>query len=47
MRSQFRVVSEAKRLKLVTKLGHDAKIVTDPVRRRLRRIEFIARVITI
>ena len=33
-RGQFRGVSEAKLLELVTKLGHDVKIVVGPVRRR-------------
>jgi predicted XRE-type DNA-binding protein len=38
-RGQFRGVSEAKMLELVTKLGHDVKIVIGPVRRRAGRIE--------
>jgi predicted XRE-type DNA-binding protein len=38
-RGQFRGVSEAKLLELVTKLGHDVKIVIGPVRRRPGRIE--------
>ena len=36
-RGQFRGVSEAKLLELVTKLGHDVKIVVGPVRRRTRQ----------
>ena len=39
-RGQFRGVSEAKLLELVTKLGHDVKIVIGPVRRGPGRIEF-------
>ena len=38
-RSQFRGVSEAKLLELVTKLGRDVKIVVGPVRRRAGKIE--------
>ncbi len=38
-RGQFRGVSEAKLLELVTKLGHDVMIVVGPVRRRAGRIE--------
>lgn len=38
-RGQFRGVSEAKLLELVTKLGRDVKIVIGPVRRRLGKIE--------
>lgn len=38
-RGQFRGVSEAKLLELVTKLGHDVKIVVGPVRRRVGKIE--------
>lgn len=38
-RGQFRGVSEAKLLELVTKLGHDVKIVVGPVRRRAGKIE--------
>ncbi|MBW6494827.1 MAG: helix-turn-helix domain-containing protein [Burkholderiaceae bacterium] len=38
-RGQFRGVSEAKLLELVTKLGHDVTIVVGPVRRRTGRIE--------
>ena len=38
-RGQFRSVSEAKLLELVTKLGHDVKIVVGPVRRRAGKIE--------
>jgi len=37
-RGQFRGVSEAKLLALVTKLGHDVNIVVSPVRRRAGRI---------
>ncbi len=37
-RGQFRGVSEAKLLELVTKLGHDVKIVIGPVRRRTGKI---------
>lgn len=37
-RGQFRGVSKAKLLELVTKLGHDVKIV-GPVRRRTGKIE--------
>ena len=36
---QFRGVSKAKLLELVTKLGHDVKIVVGPVRRRTGKIE--------
>jgi predicted XRE-type DNA-binding protein len=38
-RGQFRGVSEGKLLELVTKLGHDVKIVVGPVRRRAGKIE--------
>ena len=38
-RGQFRGVSEAKLLHLVTRLGHDIRIVVGPVRRRAGRIE--------
>ena len=38
-RGQFRGVSETKLLELVTKLGHDVKIVVGPVRRRAGKIE--------
>ena len=38
-RGQFRGVSEAKLLELVTKLGHDVKIVVGPVRRRAGKVE--------
>jgi len=38
-RGQLRVVSEGKLLKLVTKLGHDVKLVVGPVRRRAGKIE--------
>ena len=38
-RGQFRGVSEAKLLELMTKLGHDVKIVVGPVRRRTGKIE--------
>lgn len=38
-RGQFRGVSEGKMLELVTKLGHDVKIVIGPVRRRTGKIE--------
>lgn len=38
-RGQFRGVSEAKLLELVTKLGRDVKIVVGPVRRRTGKIE--------
>ena len=38
-RGHFRGVSEAKLLELVTKLGHDVKIVVGPVRRRAGKIE--------
>ena len=38
-RGQFCSVSEAKLLELVTKLGHDVKIVVGPVRRRAGKIE--------
>ena len=38
-RGQFRGVSEAKLLELVTKLGHDVKIVIGPTRRRTGKIE--------
>lgn len=38
-RGQFRGVSEAKLLELVTKLGRDVKIVVGPVRRRVGKIE--------
>lgn len=39
VRGQFRGVSEAKLLELVTKLGHDVKIVIGPTRRRQGKIE--------
>ena len=38
-RGQFRGVSEVKLLELVTKLGHDVKIVVGPVSRRAGKIE--------
>lgn len=38
-RGQFRGVSEAKLLELLTRLGHDVKIVVGPVRRRAGKIE--------
>ena len=38
-RGQFRGVSEAKLLELVTKLGHDVRIVIGPVRPRAGKIE--------
>ena len=38
-RGQFRGVSEAKLLELVTKLGDDVKIVVGPVRRRAGKIK--------
>jgi predicted XRE-type DNA-binding protein len=38
-RGQFRGVSEAKLLELVTKLGRDVNIVIGPVRRRVGKIE--------
>ena len=38
-RGQFRGVSEAKLLELVTKLGHDVRIVVRPVRRGAGKIE--------
>ena len=38
-RGQFRGVSEAKLLELVTRLGHGVKIVVSPVRRRAGKIE--------
>jgi predicted XRE-type DNA-binding protein len=38
-RGQFRDISEAKLLQLVTRLGHDVKIVVGPVRRRAGKIE--------
>ncbi len=38
-RGKFRGVSEAKLLELVTRLGHDVKIVVGPVRRRAGKIE--------
>ncbi|MBK6999608.1 MAG: XRE family transcriptional regulator [Rhodoferax sp.] len=38
-RGQFRGVSEVKLLELVTKLGHDVKIIVGPVRRRPGKIE--------
>jgi len=38
-RGQFRGISEAKLLELVTKLGHDVKVVVSPVRRRAGKIE--------
>ena len=36
---QFRGISEAKLMELVTKLGRDVKIVVSPVRRRAGKIE--------
>ena len=38
-RGQFRGVSEAKLLELLTKLGRDVKIVVGPLRRRAGKIE--------
>lgn len=38
-RGQFRGTSEAKLLQLVTRLGHDVRIVVGPVRRRSGKIE--------
>ncbi len=38
-RGQFRGISEAKLMELVTKLGRDVKIVVSPVRRRTGKIE--------
>jgi len=38
-RGQFRGVSEGMLLELVTRLGHDVKIVVGPVRRRAGKIE--------
>ena len=38
-RGQFRGISEAKLMELVTKLGRDVKIVVSPVRRRAGKIE--------
>lgn len=38
-RGQFRGVSKAKLFELVTKLGHDVKIVVGPVRRRTGKVE--------
>ncbi len=38
-RGQFRGISEAKLMELVTKLGRDVKIVVGPVRRRAGKIE--------
>lgn len=38
-RGQFRGISEAKLMELVTKLGRDVKIVVGPVRRRTGKIE--------
>lgn len=38
-RGQFRGISESKLLELVTKLGHDVKIIVGPVRRRAGKIE--------
>ena len=38
-RGQFRGVSEAKLLELVTKLGHDVMIVVGPAKRRTGKIE--------
>lgn len=38
-RGQFRRISESRLLELVTRLGHDVKIVVGPVRRRAGRIE--------
>lgn len=39
MRGQFRGVSEAELLELVTRFGHDIKIVVGPVRRRVGKVE--------
>ena len=38
-RGQFRGISEAKLMELVTKLGRDVKIVVSPTRRRTGKIE--------
>jgi len=38
-RGQFRGVSETKLLELMTKLGHDVRILVGPVRRRIGKIE--------
>ena len=38
-RGQFRGISEAKLMELVTKLGRDVKIVVSPTRRRAGQIE--------
>ena len=38
-RGQFRGVSQAKLLELMTKLGHGVRIVVGPVRRRAGKIE--------
>ena len=38
-RGQFRGVSEAKLLELLTRLGRDVKIVVSPMRRRTGKIE--------
>ncbi len=38
-RGQFRGVSETKLLELMTKLGHDLRILVGPVRRRIGKIE--------
>ena len=40
-RGQFRGISEAKLMELVTKLGRDVKIVVGPVRRRTGKIELL------
>ena len=39
IRGQFRGVSEAKLLELISRLGRDVKIVVGPVRRRAGKIE--------
>ncbi len=38
-RGQFHGVSETKLLELMTKLGHDVRILVGPVRRRIGKIE--------
>lgn len=38
-RGQFHGVSETKLLELMTKLGHDLRILVGPVRRRIGKIE--------
>ena len=38
-RGQFRGVSETKLLELMTKLGHDVRILVGPVRRRIGKNE--------